>query len=248
MYTVLQWLQKCVTRLQNNLLSLTHPFNGPFSGITQVSQYQKGKTNLDFTEARDSEWQWHQLGHVQVSTSLQTDNHASTPLLSFLQAGCPSCRPTNSVKALKANQSTEGYHCVVYFRSVPWYGYHWHRIPGTLCWWHALTVHVHQHDSCHCWDTVAFYLIIYSLGSLVHVCFLLGCIKISVQSVLFWHYAVSWGVSSHNLVLCWFTILCQFWCQTKHVWWSRCRWLFRVCFDLAFWRCHCFVWTFTCDQ
>jgi len=22
-----------------------------------VSQYQKGKTNLDFTEARDSEWQ-----------------------------------------------------------------------------------------------------------------------------------------------------------------------------------------------
>jgi len=37
------------------------------------------KTNLDFTEARDSEWQWHQLGHVQVCTSLQTDNHASTP-------------------------------------------------------------------------------------------------------------------------------------------------------------------------
>jgi len=37
------------------------PFNGPFSGITQVSRYQKGKTNLDFTEARDSEWQWHQL-------------------------------------------------------------------------------------------------------------------------------------------------------------------------------------------
>jgi len=40
----------------------THPFNGPFSGTTQVSRYQKGKTNLDFTEARDSEWQWHQLG------------------------------------------------------------------------------------------------------------------------------------------------------------------------------------------
>jgi len=34
-----------------------------------VSWYQKGKTNLDFTEARDSEWQWHQLGHMQVSTS-----------------------------------------------------------------------------------------------------------------------------------------------------------------------------------
>ena len=79
----------------------THPFNGPMSRTTQVSRYQKGKTNLDFTEARDSEWQWHQLGHMQVCTSLQTDNNAITPPLSFLQAGCPSCRPTNSVKALK---------------------------------------------------------------------------------------------------------------------------------------------------
>jgi len=35
---------------------------------TLVSQYQKGKTNLDFTETRDSEWQWHQLGHMQVCT------------------------------------------------------------------------------------------------------------------------------------------------------------------------------------
>jgi len=45
-----------------------HPFNVPLSGTTQVSRYQKGKTNLDFTEARDSEWQWHQLGHMQVCT------------------------------------------------------------------------------------------------------------------------------------------------------------------------------------
>ena len=82
----------------------THPFNGPFSGTTQVSRYQKGKTNLDFNEARDSEWQWHQLGHMQVCTSLQTDDHTSTPPLSFLQAGCPSCHPTNSVKALKAKK------------------------------------------------------------------------------------------------------------------------------------------------
>jgi len=35
-----------------------------------VSWYQKGKTNLDVTEARDSEWQWHQLGHMQVCTSV----------------------------------------------------------------------------------------------------------------------------------------------------------------------------------
>ena len=45
---------------------------------TQVSLYQKGKTSLDFTEARDSEWQWHQLGLIQVCTSLHTDSHAST--------------------------------------------------------------------------------------------------------------------------------------------------------------------------
>ena len=79
----------------------THTFNGPFSGTTRVNRYQNGKTNLDFTEARDSEWQWHQLGYMQVCISLQTDNHSSTPPLSFFTAGCPSCHPTNSVKALK---------------------------------------------------------------------------------------------------------------------------------------------------
>jgi len=92
----------------------SHTFNGPMSGTTQVSRYQKGKTDLDFTGATDSEWQWHQLGHMQVCTSLQTDNHASTSLLSFLQARCPSCHPTNSVKVpsvLWVAFSTEGYHC-----------------------------------------------------------------------------------------------------------------------------------------
>ena len=99
-------------RLQTDRQTHTHthtyiPFNGPLSGTTRVGRYQKGKTNLDFTEARDSEWQWHQLDHMQVCISLQADNHASSPPLSFLQAGCPSCHPTNSVKALKA-VSTEG--------------------------------------------------------------------------------------------------------------------------------------------
>ena len=75
----------------------THPFNGPLSGTTRVSQYQKGKTNLDFTEARDSEWQWHQLGHMQVCTWLQTDNHASTPPLSFYRPDAlPAAQPTAS--------------------------------------------------------------------------------------------------------------------------------------------------------
>ena len=93
-----------VTNLHNTIHThtRTHPFNGPLSRTTQMSQYQKGKTNLDFTEARNSKWQWHQLGRMQVCTSLQTDNHASAPPLSFLQVACPSCCPTNSVKALKA--------------------------------------------------------------------------------------------------------------------------------------------------
>jgi len=84
----------------------THTFSGPLSRTTRVSQYQKGITNLDFTEARDIEWQWHQLGHIQSCNLLQTDNHASTPPLSFLQAGCPSSHPTNSIKVLKADVST----------------------------------------------------------------------------------------------------------------------------------------------
>ena len=99
----------------------THLPNGPVSGTTQVGRYQKGKTNLDFTEARDSEWQWHQLDHMQVCTSLQTDNHASTQSLSFLQTGCPSCRPTNSVKALKA---LEAWTC----RNYTWPVSTWRRV------------------------------------------------------------------------------------------------------------------------
>jgi len=80
----------------------THPFNGPLSGTTQVSRYQKSKTNLDFTGARDREWQWHQLGHMQVCTSLQTDNHASTPPLSFFTGRVPFLPPNQQ------RQSTEG--------------------------------------------------------------------------------------------------------------------------------------------
>jgi len=75
----------------------THPFHGPLSRTTRVSRYQKGKTNLDFTEARDSKWQWYQLGHVQVCTSLQTDNYASTPQLSFYRPDAlPDAQPTVS--------------------------------------------------------------------------------------------------------------------------------------------------------
>jgi len=76
----------------------THtPFNGPYYGTTWVSRFEKGKTNLDFTEARDSELQWHQLGHMQICISLQTDNHASTPPLNFYRPDAlPATQPTAS--------------------------------------------------------------------------------------------------------------------------------------------------------
>jgi len=62
-----------------------------------VSQYQKGKTNLYFTEAKDSEWQWHPLGQMQVCTLLQTDNHANTRTLSFYRPDAlPATQPTAS--------------------------------------------------------------------------------------------------------------------------------------------------------
>ena len=90
-------LRRLQGSLHTHTHSHTHPFNGPLSGTTRVTRYQKGKTNLDFTEARDSEWQWHQLSHMQVCTSLQTDNHASTiPLCFYRPDALPAAQPTAS--------------------------------------------------------------------------------------------------------------------------------------------------------
>ena len=84
----------------------THtPIQQPFVRDYPGEPVPEGKTNLDFTEARDSEWQWHQLDHnMQVCTSFQTDNHASTPPLRFYKPDAlPD--PTNSIKALKAQNT-----------------------------------------------------------------------------------------------------------------------------------------------
>jgi len=51
--------------------TLGNQVRATFTFFTRVSQCQKGKTSLGFTEARDSEWQWHQLGHMLVCTSPQ---------------------------------------------------------------------------------------------------------------------------------------------------------------------------------
>ena len=87
----------------------THPFNGTFSGTTQVSRYQKGKTNRDFTEAGDSEWQWNQLGHNASLhlAPLQTDNHASTPPFIFYR---PDALPATQPTASKHRRQYENQH------------------------------------------------------------------------------------------------------------------------------------------
>jgi len=73
------------------------------SGAIWVSQYQKGKikTNLDFLEqetVNNSEISWTICKSAPCSSQITMPG----PHHSFLQAVCPSCHPTNSVKALKA--------------------------------------------------------------------------------------------------------------------------------------------------
>jgi len=77
----------------------SEPLHSLTTSYFQYYNYcQKDKTNLDFTGARDSEWQWHQLGHMQVCTSHQTDNHASTPTTLFFYRpdALPAAQPTAS--------------------------------------------------------------------------------------------------------------------------------------------------------
>jgi len=110
-YVYLLQVQKERKNIQEPYKTHIHLLNGPLSRTTRVSRYQKGKTNLDFTEARDSEWQWHQLGHMQVCTSLQTDNHdvhsklTADTLLSFFTGQMPFLPPNQQ------HQSTEGLNC-----------------------------------------------------------------------------------------------------------------------------------------
>jgi len=90
------------------VLTHTHPhLTALCPGTTQVSRYQKGKTNLDFTEARDSEWQWHQLGHMQVCTSLQRDNRASTPPLKFFTGPMPFLPPNQQRQSTESTRGTK---------------------------------------------------------------------------------------------------------------------------------------------
>jgi len=74
-----------------------------------VGRYKKGKTYLDFTEARDSEWQWNSLGHMQVCTSLQTDNHTNTTPLSFFTGWMPFLPPNQQCQSTEGNTGQQTY-------------------------------------------------------------------------------------------------------------------------------------------
>jgi len=102
-------------QLQNIDLVRTCRTSSFYTVAWQLARFQLTRRiarSLGDSWASCTEWQWHQLGHVQVCTSLQPDNHANTLPFSFLQARCPSCRPTNSVKALKTkiNDHVAGKH------------------------------------------------------------------------------------------------------------------------------------------
>ena len=92
----------------------THPFSSPLSRTTRVSRYQKGKTNLDFTEARDSEWQWHQLGK-SICKSVPCSRQITTPVprhLVFFTHRMPFLPPNPQ------RQSTEGNYSQILFSDI----------------------------------------------------------------------------------------------------------------------------------
>ena len=97
----------CYRHTDRHLL-LLQPFYGPWtlSVTSRVSRYQKGKTRkikpIWIYCRRDSEWQWHHLGHMQICTLPQTDNHARIPPLSFFTGQMPFLLPKQQ------RQSTEG--------------------------------------------------------------------------------------------------------------------------------------------
>jgi len=63
-----------------------HPFNSLFFRTTWVSRHRTRKVKPIWILMKQeiTGWQWHQLYHMQIiSTLLQTDNHASTSSLIF---------------------------------------------------------------------------------------------------------------------------------------------------------------------
>jgi len=71
-----------------------------------MSRYQKGKTNLDFTEARDSEWQCISLAICKSSPCSRQITTTALHHSLFYRLDALPAPPTHSVKALKAHDNT----------------------------------------------------------------------------------------------------------------------------------------------
>ena len=96
---------------QHSYGSNTHTFNGPLSGTPRWAGRPTRKVKpvwilLKQETVSGSGISWARCKSAPCSRQI---THASTPPLSFLQAGCPSCRPTNSVKVLKVQECSENY-------------------------------------------------------------------------------------------------------------------------------------------
>ena len=104
-------LTHSLTHTHTHTLTHTHThththttFNGPFPGLPRWASTRKVKPIwilLKQETVSGSGIRW------AIWTSAPRSRQITTPAphhCSFLQAGCPSCRPTNSVKALKALQ------------------------------------------------------------------------------------------------------------------------------------------------
>ena len=74
-----------------------------FPGRPRWAGTRKGKNQSGFY------WQWHQQGYLQVCTSLQADNHASTAPLSFFTGQMPLLPPNQQCQSTEGNQITDYY-------------------------------------------------------------------------------------------------------------------------------------------
>jgi len=72
-------------------------------GLPRWASTRKVKTNLDFTEQDTVSGSGISWAIFKSAPRSRQITMPAPPLLSFLQAGWPSCCPTNSIKALKAN-------------------------------------------------------------------------------------------------------------------------------------------------
>ena len=89
----------------------THPFNGPFSRTTWVCWYQKGKTNLDFTEARDSGISWATCKSAPCSRQ-KPHQHLTTQFFTGRMPFLPPNQQRQSIEGICHHRNTNEMHSI----------------------------------------------------------------------------------------------------------------------------------------